>query len=700
MNLDLNMVPKVDSGMQQDRVVEDQSRVQQQAASAAAAAPDQADEWTTVPVYVVPALLYFGQIPVYVETVERFRSAFGSSPGSTLDLRGIQLQEHPAAATHENASAPAPFQTDIMMSEVASWPAYGWSPKNPGFAFPVPHYHGQPAGVAASEDGIMISYETVQQPSSESVNASECVTDDVDAMQSADVTNSDDDDEGSDVHMGTTALEDADHVHAPRRCMCEICAQEGMCLCMCEECFQKRSMMPVHDDGGRVRSYNREYPDQLSMVLGTGDGGRQDIEDVAHHEPPLSSVVEEGSDGGHDGSVAAFFQQLQLHDHGSESDTPANDDVVDAQAAEVESPAAASTTVAAVLQQSVPAEKKTRAKRKSKVVIDAAAAITTAPSHDAAAAATTVADVQHPVAAVEKKKRKHRKSKAAGAVTDPCNSVPCNPEVADHDPTVVVPSAAAAGITTDVVDDPASAPPARKKQRASYRRGPPSKSSEFLGITHYRRTGRWEAHICSWIICGVVIFYSRAYDKAALVLRGEGFQDRINFKPSQQYQDDVRRLKLLTKDQMALFLRRDSKGPGAVSTYPCVRKIKGGKFEATYRENWKRRRAVYDKAVQENNKDMARLIKDTSVVRSLPTTAQQAAIDAGLPVPSAQKPVTRRRGKQKAPKKPYTPRKKKATAEGAAAKRPRKPYTPRKKKDVVPAGATAAAENEQTLQHV
>jgi hypothetical protein len=492
MNVDLNMVPKVDSEMQQDRVVEDQSRVQQQAASAAAAAPDQAHGWTTVPVYVVPVLLYFGQVPVYVETVERFQSAFGSSPDSTLDLRGIQLQEHPAAATHENASAPAPFQTDIMMSDITSWPAYGWSPKNPGFAFPVPHYHGQPSGVAASGDGSMISYETVQQPSSEDVNASECVTDDVDAMQSAEVTNSDDDDEGSDVHMGTTALEHAYHVHAPRKCMCEICAEEGMCLCMCEDCSQKGSMMPVHDDGGRVRSYNREYPDQLSMVLETGDGGRQDIEDVAHHEPPLSSVVEEGSDGGHDGSVAAFFQQL--HDHGSESDTPANDDVVDAQAAEVESPAAASINVAAVLHQSVPAEKKTRAKRKSKVVIGAAAAITTAPHHDAAAAAMTVADVQHPNAAVEKE-RKHRKSKAAAAVTDPCNAVPCNPEVADNDPTVVVPSAAAAGITTDVVDDPASAPPARKKQRASYRRGPPSKSSEFLGVTHYKRTGRWEAHI-------------------------------------------------------------------------------------------------------------------------------------------------------------------------------------------------------------
>ncbi len=55
----------------------------------------------------------------------------------------------------------------------------------------------------------------------------------------------------------------------------------------------------------------------------------------------------------------------------------------------------------------------------------------------------------------------------------------------------------------------------------------------------------------------------------------------------------VLQLKLLTKDQMALFLRRDSKGPGAVSTYPCVRKMKDGKFEATYRVNWKRRRYTH-----------------------------------------------------------------------------------------------------------
>jgi hypothetical protein len=74
--------------------------------------------------------------------------------------------------------------------------------------------------------------------------------------------------------------------------------------------------------------------------------------------------------------------------------------------------------------------------------------------------------------------------------------------------------------------------------------------------------------------------------------------------------------------------------------------------------------------------------------------------DAGLPVPSAEKKVKRGRGKQKAPKKPYTPRKKGAVV-GPAPKPPRKPYIPHKK-DVVAAGVTAAAASElkQTLQQV
>jgi hypothetical protein len=145
------------------------------------------------------------------------------------------------------------------------------------------------------------------------------------------------------------------------------------------------------------------------------------------------------------------------------------------------------------------------------------------------------------------------------------------------------------------------------------------------------------------------------------------------------------------------------------------------------------RRAFYDEVVKENDKDMVQSINDTSVVRSLPTIARQAAIgmclpphmwstnflqpyrppapstadtamilrvkhrgcsllnfpwfpiktqyqkdssfsrcvsDAGLSVPTAQKPVTKRRGKQKASKKPCTPRKKKGAAAWAIAKKP------------------------------
>jgi formylmethanofuran dehydrogenase subunit A len=48
-------------------------------------------------------------------------------------------------------------------------------------------------------------------------------------------------------------------------------------------------------------------------------------------------------------------------------------------------------------------------------------------------------------------------------------------------------------------------------------------------------------------------------------------------------------LKLLTNDQIDLFIRGDSKGPGAMSTYPYVTNIRDGKFEATFGENWKRR---------------------------------------------------------------------------------------------------------------
>jgi hypothetical protein len=401
MDFDLNMVPNLDSGMQQDCVhVEDQNRVQQQTASATAA--PQAHVSMPVPLYAVPTLLFFGQIQADAETIAHFQSIFGSALDSKWDLPAIHRKAHAAAvAAHAaNAGAPPPFQSaGIMMSEV-TLPAYGWSPLNPGFSFPVPHYNGQPAGGPVSGGGIPQA--AFYQPSSEAVNGSECVTDDVDAMQSAELTNSNDDDDDDDDDEGNTdntSLQGADHVDTRGRYICE-------------------------------------YPsDQLSMVQESmGDAGAdRDIEDVTHDEPAVSSVMEEGSDRGGEGTVGAFFQQLQLHGHRSESGSPADDDR-DAQAADV----------SAVLLQ--------------------------------------------PIAA-EKKKRKPRKTKSARAASHENSDTLCNLDVADHDPA----GNAASGITTDVVD-PAT-PPLKKKQRVSYRRGPRSKSSEFLGVTHYQRTGRWEAHI-------------------------------------------------------------------------------------------------------------------------------------------------------------------------------------------------------------
>ncbi|KAH9616981.1 hypothetical protein KSS87_009212 [Heliosperma pusillum] len=56
------------------------------------------------------------------------------------------------------------------------------------------------------------------------------------------------------------------------------------------------------------------------------------------------------------------------------------------------------------------------------------------------------------------------------------------------------------------------------------RRGPRSRSSQYRGVTYYRRTGRWESHIC-------------AYDRAAIKFRGVDAD--INFSLD-DYQDDLK----------------------------------------------------------------------------------------------------------------------------------------------------------------
>ncbi|RRT62114.1 hypothetical protein B296_00011776 [Ensete ventricosum] len=67
----------------------------------------------------------------------------------------------------------------------------------------------------------------------------------------------------------------------------------------------------------------------------------------------------------------------------------------------------------------------------------------------------------------------------------------------------------------------------QQQQVKRSRRGPRSRSSQYRGVTFYRRTGRWESHI--W-----------AYDRAAIKFRG--VEADINFNLS-DYQEDLEQVK-------------------------------------------------------------------------------------------------------------------------------------------------------------
>jgi hypothetical protein len=99
------------------------------------------------------------------------------------------------------------------------------------------------------------------------------------------------------------------------------------------------------------------------------------------------------------------------------------------------------------------------------------------------------------------------------------------------------------------------------------RSGPKSKSSKFIGVSQYRRTGRWEAHI--WDASGVagkkgrqlhlgsfdeVNDAARAYDRAALHFRGKS--GNTNF-PVEQYRHDpvLHALRGLDKEAFVQRLR-------------------------------------------------------------------------------------------------------------------------------------------------
>ncbi|OEL36002.1 Floral homeotic protein APETALA 2 [Dichanthelium oligosanthes] len=121
---------------------------------------------------------------------------------------------------------------------------------------------------------------------------------------------------------------------------------------------------------------------------------------------------------------------------------------------------------------------------------------------------------------------------------------------------------------------------ARSASRKS-RRGPRSRSSQYRGVTFYRRTGRWESHICIFHL-NTPLFSPdsacRAYDQAAIKFRGVNAD--INFTLS-DYKDEIKKMKNFSKEEFVQVLRRQ--GAGFVrgsSRFRGVTQHKCGKWEA------------------------------------------------------------------------------------------------------------------------
>ncbi|XP_078438315.1 floral homeotic protein APETALA 2-like [Wolffia australiana] len=116
------------------------------------------------------------------------------------------------------------------------------------------------------------------------------------------------------------------------------------------------------------------------------------------------------------------------------------------------------------------------------------------------------------------------------------------------------------------------------------RRGPRSRSSQYRGVTFYRRTGRWESHIWD---CGKQVYLggfdtalaaARAYDRAAIKFRG--VEADINFN-LEDYDEDLKQMRNLTKEEFVHVLRRQSTGfPRGSSKFRGVTLHKCGRWEA------------------------------------------------------------------------------------------------------------------------
>ncbi|CAA0823158.1 Ethylene-responsive transcription factor RAP2-7 [Striga hermonthica] len=134
-----------------------------------------------------------------------------------------------------------------------------------------------------------------------------------------------------------------------------------------------------------------------------------------------------------------------------------------------------------------------------------------------------------------------------------------------------------------VADAPSDNGPPQVQGKKS-RRGPRSRSSQYRGVTFYRRTGRWESHIWD---CGKQVYLggfdtalaaARAYDRAAIKFRGVEADINFNLK---DYEEDMKQANNLSKEEFVHILRRQSTGfSRGSSKYRGVTLHKCGRWEA------------------------------------------------------------------------------------------------------------------------
>ncbi|KAA8549515.1 hypothetical protein F0562_001199 [Nyssa sinensis] len=156
------------------------------------------------------------------------------------------------------------------------------------------------------------------------------------------------------------------------------------------------------------------------------------------------------------------------------------------------------------------------------------------------------------------------------------------------------------------------------------RRGPRSRSSQYRGVTFYRRTGRWESHIWD---CGKQVYLggfdtahaaARAYDRAAIKFRGVDAD--INFNLN-DYEEDLKQMKNLTKEEFVHILRRQSTGfSRGSSKYRGVTLHKCGRWEARMGQ-FLGKKYIY-LGLFDNEVEAARQLSNVMDGRQLPTLSR------------------------------------------------------------------------------